>query len=437
MQQSTTPIAIFWHRRDLRIQDNAGLYHALRCGLKVLPLFIFDTDILEKLDSKTDARVQFIHQSIKNLNEAYRTYGSGLMVKFGQPAGIFRELLHRFQVRAVFANKDYEPYARQRDEKIAALLKPSGISMYLFKDHVICEQDEVAKPDGSPYTVFTPYMRKWKERVAETGFRTYDPLPNVKALLPDFGMPIPSLREIGFMPSVHTYPGSIPNIEIIRHYHLTRDLPALQGTTRLGLHLRFGTVSIRTMVQLAWELNEIWLNELIWREFFQAILYRFPHTIDQAFKPAYDRIQWVNNEAHFNAWCQGCTGYPLVDAGMRELKETGFMPNRVRMVTASFLCKHLLIDWRLGEAWFAGKLLDFEQASNIGNWQWASGSGCDAAPYFRIFSPELQAKKFDPQGSYVKRWVPEAGNNNYVQPIVNHDFARKRAIEAYKTALMS
>ena len=430
-----TPVAIFWHRRDLRLHDNAGLFNALNSGLKVLPVFIFDIEILNKLGNKDDARVEFIHKSLLQLNKQYGKYNSSLFVKTGKPAQVFKELTSQFRVKAVFANNDYEPYARERDEEIEKLLQSANIAFHTFKDHVIFEKGEVLKADGSPYTVYTPYMRRWKEKLQQTDLKLFDANSKFDALLETGSLPIPGLEEIGFKPSKISFPDPATDLEIIRNYHQQRNTPAVKGTTRIGVHLRFGTLSIRKMVMLAQAHNETWLNELIWREFFQMILYHFPHTVEKSFKPAYDRIEWGNDEKQFKAWCEGKTGFPIVDAGMRELAATGFMHNRVRMITASFLVKDLLIDWRWGEAWFAEKLLDFEQASNVGNWQWVAGSGCDAAPYFRIFNPELQAKKFDPGSEYIRQWIPELDTSAYPEPIVDHASAKSRVLRAYKDAL--
>jgi deoxyribodipyrimidine photo-lyase len=430
-----SPIAIFWHRRDLRMNDNAGLFQALCGGLKVLPVFIFDTQILDKLNSRKDARVEFIHLNLEKLKSAYEKHGGSLLVKTGKPDEIFRDLIKEYNIKAVFTNADYEPYAIKRDDEISKLLNHASIEFRVVKDHVIFEKDEVVKADGTPYTVYTPYMRRWKERLLQTGLESYDVTTRIKALMPLSPLPYPTLAEIGFEKAGIPFPDSDADLEIIRKYHLQRNLPALKGTTRLGVHLRFGTLSTREMVNLAEQNNETWLNELIWREFFQMILHHFPQTVEKSFKPAYDRVEWLNNEKQFRAWCEGKTGFPIVDAGMRELAATGFMHNRVRMVTGSFLVKHLLVDWRWGEAWFAEKLLDYEQASNVGNWQWVAGSGCDAAPYFRVFNPELQAKKFDPKAEYIRQWVPEIDSGKYPPPIVEHSHARERALKAYKDAL--
>jgi len=432
-----TPLAVFWHRRDLRVHDNAGLYHALSSGLKVLPVFIFDTQILKRLNSASDARVEFIQQTLSGLKRTYEQAGSSILVKIGKPLDVFDDLLNSYNIKEVFANNDYEPYARDRDHKLSKFLEQRGAKLRLFKDHVIFEENELVKPDGSFYTIYTPYMKRWKEKFSSTGLNTFASTSLTGGLLQTPHLQLPGLEEIGFTSSGLAFPDFKPDINIIKKYHLTRNLPAIKGTTRLGLHLRFGTVSIRDMVNLAIQYNENWLNELIWREFFQTILFRFPQTVDKSFKPLYDRIEWINNEQQFEAWKLGKTGIPIVDAGMRELAATGFMHNRVRMIAGSFLVKDLLIDWRWGEAWFAEKLLDYELASNVGNWQWVAGCGCDAAPYFRVFNPAVQAKKFDPEGEYTRKWIPEFGTPDYPLPIVNHSYTRERALRVFRKALAS
>ncbi|RDC61976.1 cryptochrome/photolyase family protein [Adhaeribacter pallidiroseus] len=432
---STTPVAIFWFRRDLRLPDNAGLYHALKGGTPVLPLFIFDTDILDKLPDTHDPRVQFIHDTITELARSLQQAGSGLLVKKGQPRAVFADLMQNLKIAAVYTNHDYEPYAEQRDTEIRNLLAAENISFHTFKDQVIFEKNEVVKPDGKPYTVFTPYKKRWFLTLNNFYVQSYPTEQYFKNLVGTAPFPLPTLAEIGFKPTSIRFPGKIAPEAIIKTYDQTRDYPAQSGTSRLSLHLRFGTISIRETVRLAQRLNSTWLNELIWRDFYHMILYHFPQVAIQAFKPAYNHIPWRNNEDEFAHWCAGTTGYPLVDAGMRELNATGFMHNRVRMVVASFLCKHLLIDWRWGEAYFAGKLLDYDLAANNGGWQWAAGSGCDAAPYFRVFNPSAQIQKFDRQKLYVQHWVPEWESSNYNKPLVNHELARKRAINTYKEAL--
>ena len=428
-------IVIFWFRRDLRLNDNHGLQEALEAGLPVLPVFIFDTEILKKLSSKTDARVAFIHSEIKRLKKETEALESSLKIFHTTPLEAFEKLLNEFEVAAVYANRDYEPSAIERDKKIGEFLKENEVKYRLFKDHVIFEENEVLKDNGEPYTVFTPYSKKWKQALDENPVPHFASEEKLEGLMKTKPFVLPRLKEIGFEESPLEIPSRELPDEIIENYEKTRDFPAEEGTTRLGTHLRFGTVSIRELVKRAEELSEIFLNELIWRDFYIAILWHFPHVVGRSFKKKYDSINWRNNESEFERWCKGETGYPMVDAGMRELNETGFMHNRVRMITASFLTKHLLIDWRWGEAYFAEKLLDYELASNNGNWQWAAGSGCDAAPYFRIFNPENQQKKFDSKNKYVMKWVPEIGMKRYPEPVVGHKEARERALKRYKDAL--
>lgn len=428
-------INVFWFRRDLRIHDNAGLYFALKSGLPVLPIFIFDTGILNKLPSEHDARVTFIFKEIKKLKENLEEKGSSLAVFYGQPEVVFQKLIRDFAVQAVFANHDYEPYSRERDDKISQILNVENVRFQTFKDHVIFEKGEICKADGLPYAVFTPYSRKWLQKFSS---ESTAPFPSEK-LVPNFlkcpPFLLPNLKNLGFTETILPIPSAKIDREILKEYGLNRDFPGINGTSKLGIHLRFGTISIREVAEEALQLSPAFLNELIWRDFYAAILWFFPNVEKAPFKEKYKFIRWRNNEAEFKKWCDGQTGYPLVDAGMRELNSTGYMHNRVRMVTASFLTKHLLIDWRWGETYFAGKLLDFELASNNGGWQWAAGSGCDAAPYFRVFSPEAQQKKFDPGFAYIKKWVPEWNTRNYPPPIVENQFARERVLIAYKKVL--
>lgn len=429
-------VSVFWHRRDLRLSDNAGLFKALKGSDPVQPLFIFDKTILEKLPKK-DLRVQFIYDYVQKLKEEYNRLGVDLWVYFGNPEDVFREILLLEKVSTVYTNRDYEPYALERDKAIYELLKEQGVAFVGAKDHVIFEKDEVLKEDGLPYTVFTPYSRKWKSKLNPFYIKSY-PVEKYLKNLNSGGeqTKIPGLSELGFeeTPTVE-FPANCVEDAILEKYHETRDIPSVKGTSRLSVHLRFGTISIRELVARAETINESFLNELIWRDFYQMILFHFPQTVSDAFKPQYDRIEWENDEKLFAAWCEGKTGYPLVDAGMRELNETGYMHNRVRMVTASFLTKHLLIDWRWGERYFAEKLLDFDLAANVGGWQWAASCGCDSAPYFRVFNPTLQLEKFDPDRIYVRKWVKEFGSQTYPKPIVEHKTARERAIERYKQAL--
>lgn len=427
--------SIFWHRRDLRIQDNAGLYKALRSGTLVKPIFIFDKQILDKLP-ENDQRVLFIHREITRIKSEYQSLGSDLEVHYGNPLEIWKSLISEAKLKHVFINRDYEPYALERDQAVHDLLVQHGIEFTGAKDHVIFEKNEVLKNDGLPYTVFTPYSRKWKEKLNEFYLKSYPNDNYFSNLLQFKSETLQTLKDMGF--SDHqTQDFSDRDLSklSIEHYKETRDIPSIRGTSRLSLHLRFGTISIRDLARIAVKRNESYLNELIWRDFYQMIIYHFPKSVTQSFKAQYDNIRWENDEEMFRAWCEGKTGYPIVDAGMRELNETGFMHNRVRMITASFLTKHLLIDWRWGEAYFAEKLLDFELASNVGGWQWAASSGCDAAPYFRVFNPELQTEKFDKEKKYIKRWVPEFGTSAYPKPVVEHKFARERVLARFKEAL--
>ena len=428
-------INIFWFRRDLRLTDNAGLYHALKDGKPVLPLFVFDSNILDELEDKTDSRVEFIHLALQAIQQQLVNVGSSLDVRYGNPLEVYQALLKEYNVEKVFTNHDYEPYAKQRDTAIEKLLKDHGASFYTFKDQVILEKDEVVKDDGKPYTIFTPYSRKWKGVLTEFHLKPYSNKKYFNNFYKQPGRKLISLEEMGFNAAGLSFPGKEWQGQIIRNYKEQRDFPAVQGTSRLSVHLRFGTISIRELAGEAGALNETFLNELIWRDFYHMILWHFPKVVDHAFKPAYDKIKWRNNEKEFEAWCNGQTGYPIVDAGMRELNTTGFMHNRVRMIVASFLTKHLLIDWRWGEAYFAKKLLDYDLAANNGGWQWAAGSGCDAAPYFRVFNPYLQTQKFDPELKYVRKWVPELEEFSYPKPIVVHEVARKRCLAVYAAAL--
>lgn len=428
-------MVLFWHRRDLRIEDNAGLYKALKEAKDVQPIFIFDKNILDELP-ENDQRVLFIHQEIQRLKEEYNKEGSDLLVFYDQPIDVFEKLIDTHEIDAVYTNRDYEPYAKERDKEIYDLLKDSDIKFLGAKDHVIFEKDEVLKDDGDPYRVFTPYMKTWKSNLKKDTFESHptrDYLDNLKKT--EEQETLISLEKMGFKnESIVDFPSREIDDDIIDDYHNTRDVPSLKGTSRLSLHLRFGTISIRKLARKA-QKNEKFFNELIWRDFYQMIIHHFPESSDKAFKPKYDNIPWKNNEDHFKAWCKGKTGYPIVDAGMRELNKTGFMHNRIRMVVASFLTKHLLIDWRWGEAYFAEKLLDYELASNVGGWQWAASSGVDAQPYFRVFNPESQQKKFDKDNKYIKKWVSEFDSDEYPEPIVVHKEARERAISTYKEAV--
>jgi deoxyribodipyrimidine photo-lyase len=427
-------LSIHWFRRDLRLTDNQGFFRALSEHGDVLPLFIFDSEILGKLADKADRRVDFILRALAGMQAELEKRGSTLLVEHGRPIEVWKRLLERFDIATVTANHDHEPYAIARDRSVGELLAAHGVPFRTFKDISIFERGEVVKDDGGPYTVYTPYMRKWRALFTPAMAEPFPSEAHLHRLWKGGPFGLPSLQDIGFLPTDLVAPPTEVSDEMLRRYDRTRDMPAVNGTSRMSTHLRFGTVSVRALVRKALALSPKYLNELIWREFFMQILWHFPHP-EKAFKPAYDRIPWRSDEEGFRAWREGRTGYPLVDAGMRELLATGLMHNRVRMVVASFLTKHLLIDWRWGEAWFAQQLLDFELSSNNGGWQWASGSGCDAAPYFRVFNPRLQLEKFDPSLTYVKRWVPEHGTANYARPIVVHEAARDRVLRVYKQAL--
>ena len=426
-------ISIFWFRRDLRIEDNVGLYHALESGHPVLSLFIFDTDILDKLENKNDRRVDYIHQALIAIDEQLKAYNSALKTYQGKPFEVFKSLQEEYDIQAVYCNRDYEPKAIERDTEIFNFYKSKNISFKAYKDQVIFDKNEILKKDDTPYVVFTPYSKRWKEKISADDYKTYS--PNFQNLLHVNNSDILSLEDIGFEKTNITYTTPQLDAQIINDYDKHRNYPAIQGTTRLATALRFGTISIRKCVAFALQHNETWLGELIWREFYMQILYHFPHVVNKPFKPKYEFIEWRIDEEGFQKWCEGKTGYPIVDAGMRELNETGFMHNRVRMITASFLCKHLLIDWSWGEAYFAKKLDDYDLSANNGNWQWVAGSGCDAAPYFRVFSPSAQTDKFDKDLTYIKKWVPELGTSKYPEPIVDHKLARDRVLAAYAKAL--
>jgi deoxyribodipyrimidine photo-lyase len=425
-------VSFFWFRRDLRLEDNIGLFHALESKYPVIPLFIFDDSILDSLP-RNDARVGFIHESLSTINEQLKQIGSSLFVKKGETIAVWKSLIQEFDIKEVFFNKDYEQYAINRDNAICELLQIKNIVPFSFKDQVVFEEKEITKADGLPYTIYTPFKNKWLDKYnAMAPVREYTG-SSTSSNFHKSKYAFPSLGEIGFEESnIKVLPY---NLKQISEYQEIRDFPAIDGTSYLSPHLRFGTVSVRKMVNWAAKTNAVFLSELIWREFFMQILFNFPREVTHNFKPAYDGIQWRNNEADFKRWCSGTTGYPMVDAGMRQLNETGYMHNRVRMVVASFLCKHLLINWQWGEAYFAEKLLDYEMASNVGNWQWAAGTGCDAAPYFRVFNPEIQLKKFDEKGIYIRKWIAEF-ELGYGEPMVEHAMARDRAIATYKAGIL-
>jgi len=427
--------SLFWFRRDLRLKDNAALHHAIKSGKRVLCLFIFDTEILDQLERNDDTRVSFIHKQLQKINQQLINLGSRLIVKNGAVLSCFQEFSQEYSMANVYTNKDYEPFAIARDQLISDYLKTQNIGYHEFKDHVIFEKGDVTKKDGLPYTVYTPYMKKWRENFSSELSKEYDVQLQKENFAPLPPMDIPNLESIGFIKSELPIPEYDLSAETLYNYKLLRDFPSKNATSKLGIHLRFGTISIRQAVSIAKSGNDQFLNELIWREFFMQILANFPYVETSCFKKKYESIKWRNNETEFELWCNGQTGYPMVDAGMRELLATGTMHNRVRMVVASFLCKHLLIDWRWGEAWFANHLLDYEQSSNNGNWQWAAGCGCDAAPYFRIFNPYEQARRFDPKQEYIRKWIPEIDTNKYPKAMVEHKFARQRALDTYSKAL--
>lgn len=424
-------IVIFWFRRDLRLHDNAGLSKALSSGYKVLPIFIFDPEILDQLEDKKDRRVDYIHQALQYINHELQKVGSSLKTYYSSPEKVFQDIVQEYDVAAVFCNNDYEPSAIKRDQSIEQFLKSKSISFTSVKDQVIFEKNDVLKADHTPYTVFTPYSKKWKSLLSQDHYNSYE--TDFNQFFKIKPNKILALETIGFDKSdLHFV---VPNLDLdlIGNYDKTRDYPGINGTTGISVALRFGTISIRECVKTALETNETWLNELIWREFYMQILFHFPQVIHQSFKVKYDKMDWVNHEDDFKHWCNGTTGYPIVDAGMRQLNQTGHLHNRVRMIVASFLTKHLLIDWRWGEAYFAQKLLDYDLSANNGNWQWAASCGCDAVPYFRIFNPTEQARKFDKNLQYIKRWVEDLDDFSYPSPIVDHRDARERAMARYKS----
>ncbi|MCD8442444.1 DNA photolyase family protein [Tenacibaculum dicentrarchi] len=423
-------LAIFWFRRDLRLEDNVALFNALNSSNKVLPIFIFDEEILDKLP-ENDARVSFIYQTLQQLDTTLKDAGSSLLIKKGNPLEVWKTIISEFDISAVYTNKDYEPYGLQRDAEISDFLKSKSIDFLSYKDQVIFEEAEVTKNDGLPYTVYTPYKNKWLQK-----FNAEEDLKNYEINFNNFHQfisKIPSLKSIGFNESSIKVPPY--NLSNLTNYDEIRDFPFIDKTSYLSPYFRFGLVSVRKMVKFALKTNATFLNELIWREFFMQVLFHFPKVVTNNFKQKYDAVPWRNNEAEFEKWCKGETGYPMVDAGMRQLNKTGYMHNRVRMITAGFLCKHLLIDWRWGEAYFAEKLLDYDLSANNGNWQWSAGTGCDAAPYFRVFNPEAQLKKFDKDLQYIRKWIENFDELTYPQPMVEHKFARERAISTYKEAL--
>ena len=426
---------LFWFRRDLRIGDNVGLYNALNSGKKVLPVFVFDKNILKKIP-KSDARIDFIYKNLQKMQLEFYKYGSSILVAKGNPIELIPKWCEKYKIESVYANEDYEPYARKRDLEVSEKLSDNCVKFKSFKDQVIFAPNEVLKKDGTPYKVYTPFSKLWISKLESEHIKEYSTI-NLLNNLHKIPLPnIPTLEEIGFIKSEIKPIEPTYSSDLIDKYDSVRNYPSINGTSRIGVHLRFGTISIRKMVSKAKKsVINTFLKELIWREFFMHILWHFPKTIHSSFKPQYDKIKWINNKNDYKRWCDGMTGFPLVDAGMRELNKTGFMHNRIRMLTGSFLCKHLLIDWRWGEAYFAEKLLDYEQSSNVGNWQWVAGCGVDAAPYFRVFNPTEQVKKFDKKHEYIRKWVPEYESPEYPEPIIDHKFARSRCLDTYKAGL--
>ncbi|PPZ92678.1 deoxyribodipyrimidine photolyase [Cloacibacterium normanense] len=427
-------VSIFWFRRDLRLKDNHGLFQALESGKKVLPIFIFDEDILDLLENKSDKRVDFIVQALQTLNSFLKSKNKGIKIFKGKPLEIYKKLSQNYEIEAVYSNEDYEPYAIKRDQEIADFLASKNINFHQFKDQVIFHKDEIVKADKKPYTVYTPYSKLWLNEFQKVGLQGFPSEKKLDNLL-DISFKELKIEDMGFQKTDLKFEVPEADLHIIKTYEETRNFPAVKGTTQLGVHLRFGTISVRKLAKIAKENNLTFLKELIWREFFMQILYHFPKVVNHSFKPKYDAIPWENNAEFLEKWKAGKTGFPIVDAGMRELNATGFMHNRVRMITASFLIKHLLTDWRIGEAYFAEKLMDYDLSANNGNWQWCASSGCDAAPYFRIFNPDEQQKKFDPDFKYIKKWIPEFGTKYYPKPILEHKKAREKVLKVYKEAL--
>ena len=431
-------LSICWLRRDLRLHDNAALYHALKSGQSVLPVFIFDKNILDQLEDRADRRVEFLVQEVNRLHDELKKMGSTIIVRYGKPLDVWRELTGQYEIEEVFTNHDYEVYAKDRDRDVGNLLAEGGIGFHTYKDQTIFERDEVLSGSNTPYTVFTPYSKNWHGKLNEFYLKSYPTEDYFDNFHKAKGSKerVPTLADMDFESVGEPFPDRTVSDKLLDHYNKTRDFPAQDGTSELSMHLRFGTISIRDLARQAHDANDkTFLNELCWRDFYFQVLDHFPHVEKESFRREYDNIPWRNNEDEFEKWCRGETGYPIVDAGMRQLNTIGWMHNRVRMITASFLCKHLLIDWRWGEAYFGKKLRDYDLSANNGGWQWAAGSGTDAAPYFRVFNPTLQAEKFDPKGEYIRHWVPEFDTMDYPQPVVDHKMARQRALDAYKKGL--
>jgi deoxyribodipyrimidine photo-lyase len=469
--------ALMWMRRDLRVKDNHALYCALTHAHRVFCVFVFDIEILDSLPDKADRRVEFIWESLGELQKILAMHSSGLIVLQGRARDEIPALAAKLKVATVFANHDYEPGAISRDNTVRAALKAMDIEFVTCKDQVIYEKDEVLTNDGHPFSVFTAYKNAWHKRLT-TGDLAPHPsekhLGNLSRVASEYAQTIPSLESIGFartnlkklgIPTGISGAGALFDdfLDRIEHYHETRDFPSVKGPSYLSVHLRFGTISIRTLARAAWERGargaQTWLNELIWRDFYFMILHHHPHVVGHAFRPAFDHLQFSQSKDHFDAWCNGRTGYPLVDAAMQQLNGTGYMHNRLRMVTASFLVKDLHIDWGWGEGYFARRLNDFDLAANNGGWQWAASTGCDAQPYFRIFNPVTQSEKFDPEGKFIRKYLPQLRacknkfihapwlmdateqqrvgiqiGRNYPAPIVDHAAARQITLEMYARA---
>lgn len=434
-------VCLFWFRRDLRLHDNAGLFYALKENKKVLPVFIFDQNILNSLNPR-DLRVVFIHQTISEIKKQLQNLGSDLLVFYGEPIEVFKNLVDKLPICSVYTNHDYEPKARLRDVNVEAYLKQKQIVFKSYKDQTLFEKDEIKTDAGNPYTVYTPYKKKYLSLLNDFYLKSYpndlyqmnyyqNPMPDMT-----FYDRFPQLEDMGFKSCDAVFPEMCLSQTMLKKYAVDRDFPYLDhATSRLGLHLRFGTVSVRELAREGKKYSDVWLSELVWRDFFMQILWHYPHVENSSFRPQYEKIKWRDSDEDFNRWKNGETGFPIVDAGLRELNETGHMHNRVRMIVASFLTKHLLQHWLRGERYFAEKLLDYDLSANNGNWQWAAGTGCDAAPYFRVFNPDAQTEKFDPEYKYIKKWVPEFGTSKQIKPMIDHKFARDRAIAEYKKGL--
>ena len=463
--------ALVWFRRDLRLADNAALHHALAAARQVHCAFVFDREILDVLPDPADRRVEFIWDSAAELKAALERHGGTLTVRHARVGEAIPALARELGVTAVFANHDYEPQAIARDAAVGRALAQHGIALHTFKDQVVFEKDEVLTADGRPYSVFTPYRNAWLKKLTPFHLEAYPVEKRLDCLAQVPAAPLPALEAMGFRRTSLRELGIVPGMtgaaqafadfrKRMRYYKERRDYPAQKGPSYLSVHLRFGTISIRELARAAHaaagEGAQTWLNELVWRDFYHQILWHYPHVVAGAFRHEYDALRFPNDEGLWRAWCEARTGYPLVDAAMRQLNQTGYMHNRLRMVVASFLVKDLLVDWRRGERYFAEKLNDFDLAANNGGWQWAASTGCDAQPYFRIFNPVSQSLKFDPEGRFIRKYVPELAGfdddaihepwtlstdaqrtagvvigKDYPAPVVDHAAARKKALDLY------